>query len=382
LAAAATKSVLLEPYVVLVLLVALTLLLRDGEIVDGRRLVWAGAMFGFAAAVKLWAALPILALVLCCAIVLRTDWARWRRVALGIFAGFVVPCAPFFFAAPRQFVRQVVGLQLQRGVTSGGLPVRDRIVLVTGSRVLPEMRGAAGWSMWLLVLTLLAIVTALVVSPRPQALDWFAVPAALISVVVVLRLSDYFTHYGYFTAAFLALAGGAAVGRLFGAGNVLIARLGRAPQVLACAVVAIVLVAGLNGALRARSILQRWPDLVTTGDVGPDVARLVPAGACAITDDPSLLLTANRFDGGGNCPSIVDSFYAWLDADPKHPPPNFGTPPGRLVDLWKRWMEQADYVVLSVHTDYLPWTPELTAWFNATFEVVANVGPTVYRHLR
>jgi len=379
LAAAATKSVLLEPYVVLVLLVALTLFLDDGEIVDGRRLLWAGVVFGFAAAVKLWAALPILALIVCCAIVMRAEWARWRRLALGVFAGFVVPCAPFFFAAPRRFVRQVVELQLQRGASSGGLPVRDRIILVTGSRALPDMRGAAGWSTWLLVLTLLAIVAALVVRPRPQALDWFAVPAALISVVVVLKLSDYFTHYGYFTAAFLALAGGAAVGRLLGAGNLLIARLGRAPQMLVVVVVAAVLLAGLNGALRGRAILDRWPGLVTTGDVGPDIARLVPAGACTITDDPSLLLTANRFVGGGDCPAVVDSFYAWLDADPKHPPPNFGTPPRQLVDSWKRWMEQADYVVLSVHTDRLPWNSELSAWFNERFELAGNVGPAVYR---
>ena len=379
LAASATKSVLLEPYVVLVLLIALTVLLRDGEIADGRRLVWAGALFGFAAAVKLWAALPILALVVCCAIVLRTDWARWRRLALGTFAGFVVPCAPFFFAAPREFVRQVVGLQLQRGASSGGLPVRQRIVLLTGSRVLPEMRGAAGWSMWLLVLALVAIVAALVVRPKPQALDWFAVPAALISVAVVLRLSDYFTHYGYFVAAFLALAGGAATGRLLDAGNALIARSSAAPRALIGAAVTIILLAGLNGALRGRDILDRWPDLVTTGDVGPAVARLVPAGACAITDDPSLLLTANRFVGGGNCPAMTDPFYAWLDAAPDQPPAAGGQPPPELVTEWRGWLERADYVVLSSNPFRVPWTDELSTWFNASFELVGNVGPSVFR---
>lgn len=378
LAAAATKSVLLEPYVVFVVLVAATLLFRDGELQDGRRLVWAGAVLGVALAVKLWAVLPIAAVLACFVIVVRRDWARWRRLATGLFAGFVIPCAPFFFSAPRQFVHQVVGLQLQRGASSGGLPAKDRIVLVTGSRVLPEMRGAQGWSVLLLVLVVVAIVVPLLLRSR-QALDWFAVVAALVSVVAVLKTSDYFTHYGYFVVAFLALAGGAAAGQWTSVGSRWLdgERLGQ--QGFAVVAVLAVLGCGLNGALRGRAILDRWPDLVTTGDVGGAVARLIPDGACVVSDDPSLLITADRVVGSGDCPAMIDPYYAWLAEDPEHPPSSGAEPPAGLVAQWRTWLERADFVVLSSNPFRIPWTPELSGWFNERFELVGNVGPAVYR---
>ncbi len=378
LASAATKSVLLEPYVVFVVLVAATLIFRDGELQDGRRLLWGGAVLGVALAVKLWAVLPIAAVVVCCAIVIQRDWPRWRRLLTGLFAGFVVPCAPFFFAAPRQFLHQVVGLQVQRGASSGGLPAKDRIVLITGSRVFPEMSGARGWAVLLLVLVVAAIVSSLLLCSR-QALDWFAVAAALVSVVAVLKTSDYFTHYGYFVVAFLALAGGAAAGQWSNVGLRWLSRERLGQQLLATLAVAAVLGCGLNGALRGRAILDRWPDLVTTGDVGAAVAGLIPDGSCAVSDDPSLLITADRVVGRGACPVMIDPYYAWLAEDPEHPPSSGAVPPAVLVQQWQSWFQRAEYVVLSPNPFRIPWTPELSGWFNERFELVGNVGPAVYR---
>jgi len=379
LASAATKSVLLEPYVVFVVLVAATLLFRDGELQDGRRLMWGGAVLGMALALKLWALLPIAAMVVCFAIVVRRDLARWRRLATGLFAGFAVPCAPFFFAAPRQFVHQVVGLQLQRGASSGGLPAKDRIVLVVGSRVLPELQGAQGWSLLLLVLVAAAIAVSLLVKPKPQAFDWFAVAAALVSVAAVLKTSDYFTHYGYFVIAFLALAGGAATGRLSPVCLGLAGRRVVVKHLLAAAAVVAVLGCGLNGVLRSRAILHRWPDLVTTGDVGRVLARLIPDGACAVSDDPSLLITADRVVGGDSCPAMIDPYYAWLAEDPQHPPSSGAVPPAALVQQWQSWFERAEFVVLSSNPFRVPRTPELSAWFNEHFDLVGSVGPAVWR---
>ena len=97
----ASQSLFLEPWLNLFCLLG-AVLLFDGDQITGlgdsggprwrtRGALWAGVCFGFAAAVKIWAAVPALvAWVLCLT-------ARRGRLSFagGFAAGLAVPCLPF-----------------------------------------------------------------------------------------------------------------------------------------------------------------------------------------------------------------------------------------------------------------------------------------------
>ena len=122
---------------------------------------------------------------------------------------------------------------------------------------------------------------------------------------------------------------------------------------------------------------QRWR--VNFGDPGPPIARVIPQGACVVTDEPAFTIIANRFVAdSSNCPKMVDSFAEWLAADPKHPPPSAGPYDPGLVGAWRSWFSAADYVVLTSQFR-IPWTPELRSWFASQFKAVSFAGARVYR---
>ena len=48
-----------------------------------------------------------------------------------------------------------------------------------------------------------------------------------------------------------------------------------------------------------------WPD-------GASIGRLVPPGACVVTDETSALISTDRFDSPPGCPDIIDSLATTL----------------------------------------------------------------------
>ena len=62
----AAHTVLLEPWMNLLVLAGARLAFREGRLAAARRLVWAGALLGVAGAVKYWAVLPALGLLALC----------------------------------------------------------------------------------------------------------------------------------------------------------------------------------------------------------------------------------------------------------------------------------------------------------------------------
>ncbi|HKR71503.1 MAG TPA: phospholipid carrier-dependent glycosyltransferase, partial [Streptosporangiaceae bacterium] len=88
----AARTVLLEPWLVLFCLLA-ALALFDGDKLTGstRRLLLGGVLFGFAGAVKVWAILPVV-------VILVLTARRPRRAAAyasGVALGFCAPVLPF-----------------------------------------------------------------------------------------------------------------------------------------------------------------------------------------------------------------------------------------------------------------------------------------------
>ena len=65
-------------------------------------------------------------------------------------------------------------------------------------------------------------------------------------------------------------------------------------------------------------------------------------------------------------PGIVDPFGMWLSREYGAAPPcvSASFPQASSFAAWQGWLNQADYVVLSIPlSDYIPWTPKLIAAF-------------------
>jgi hypothetical protein len=196
-------------------------------------------------------------------------------------------------------------------------------------------------------------------------------------VAALLVAPDFFAHYAYFSAVFLALLLAVSSDRLIRA---VATRPGLADwrngSFVPALVTVVLIVAGISGAVRGFT----WDE--SLNDPGPAIAAVVPPGACVVTDEPALAIIANRFVAdSGSCPAVVDSFFTWLDADPSNPPPSAGAPDSHLVARWRAWFSAADYVILSRDPFRIPWTPELRSWFRQHFRPMSSEGASVYRRV-
>ena len=109
---------------------------------------------------------------------------------------------------------------------------------------------------------------------------------------------------------------------------------------------------------------------------GQAMAHLIPKGACVVTDEASLPIAADRFAGmPPGCPDIVDALAATLVLSNGVSVQGGADQMPEVVAAWKAWLGKADYVWLSpAHGSKrrIPWTPELSAWFNATFSKLGS----------
>ncbi len=151
----AAHTVLLEPWVVLFCLAGLLAVFDGDRLASTRRLVWGGVAFGFAGAIKVWAILPVLVIVVL--ILAGRQPRRAAAYAAGVVAGFAVPVLPFAALAPATFYRSVVVAQLVR-VDSVRIPLGYRLHQMTG---LTDITGLTST----LVLSLISLlIVALVVA--------------------------------------------------------------------------------------------------------------------------------------------------------------------------------------------------------------------------
>jgi alpha-1,2-mannosyltransferase len=360
----ADRTVMLEPYLILFCLLGVTAMFEGDDLAGGGRMVWAGLAFGFAGAIKIWAIFPAAVALACCAPRLRRHGGP---LLLGILAGFGLPSLPFFFLAPSRFIHDVLTVQLERRA-SGPAQIGGRLVDMIGIPDLPSVRVTvviAGAYVFV-------VTAAFFVRPRPTQLDWFALGSASLSAAALLGAPDFFLHYAYFAAAFLALLLGLSVDRLL---RVPTRRANRSNWIPSPPTLAAIVLTPIAVFATMRSFTRH--DLID--DPGPAISRAVAPGACAVADEPALLIIANRFvPGSSHCPAVVDTFFASLLADPTHLSRAQTDP--NLAREWQSWFCRADYIVLSPHRSRVPWTRGFTAWFRKHFREVSSGWATVYRH--
>jgi hypothetical protein len=360
----AAHTVLLEPWLVLCCLLGAVLVFEGDGLTDRPgRLAAGGAAFGLGAAIKLWALLPIATLAL---LFLAPSRRRaLRPFATGALIAFALVVLPFALAAPHAFYTDVIVAQIAR-VDVTRVAAWKRLAGVTGADAFsPVTRQAA--------LITAAAMGALIVAGTllsglrdrrlPSPLEGFALLSTVLVLAAFLWPADYYPHYAWFFAPFLALALTLPASRLLA---------GLHPGLAGGLALATAVVVAL-------AANHQWSHLtkVKAGEPAALAHHQIPPGACVLTDLVAFTVVSDRFvstvpgcsnmvdpigteyalahghngvTGAGDVPSVQALFlsafrhagFVWLQCPP-------GRHHGCLTDR------------------RIPWTPTLLAYFRHHF---------------
>jgi hypothetical protein len=387
LAVSADHTLTLDPYLVLFCLLGTIAMFRDGELANPRRIMLAGALFGFAGAVKAWAFFPAIAALCTCVPLWRS---AVRPFLSGVLLGFGAPSLPFFLVAPGAFVHDVVVAQLNRHSTGQGFAsVSERLVVMLGLST-PSGVSTKTDLAEILALVVVAFVIAVyfLLRRRYVRLEWFILAASAMVVLAMLFLvKEFYEFYSYFVVAFGAMLLGVCFGRLadgmrWAAERTVGRRAGALAIAESIALPALVVVGAVLVLPSATSYARSF--LSSAYDPQATIAAHVPKGACVVFDEAGNLIDSGRFfSSEPGCPALVDAFGLWL-TDNDGIGPNAQVPHSEhFVAKWRSWLERADYAVLAApQSNYVPWTTDLISWFNSNYRLVASRPKAyVYQHI-
>ena len=380
---AAAHTLLLEPWMNLLCLIAASAAFSNGMLARPARLAWAGAALGVAGAVKFWAVVPGAILLVLCLIVSEQRTRRTRAYLAGLVAGFALPAAPFVLAAPVTFIHSTLLYQASRVGTF--VPVSLRLAHVTG--LVDVLNGAGKLSLhagahslfarsvlagissastgWLPLAVTAVLVAAIAIGylrerRRLDHLDWFSLATAVFAGALILSYSAFFYHYPAFVAPWLALAAGRAAGGLAGS---------QPFQRTLVAVFAVVIL--------CVAALQLHEVAPLTAPTSAAAGRLIPSGACVVTDKTILTISADRFAPlRADCPDIIDSLATTLALSHGVSVQGGAASSGHVVAAWQSILSRAEYVWLSPeNARRIPWTQELSSWFRRNFRPAGPYSP-------
>ena len=385
----AAHTFLLEPWLNMFCLVGAVVAFDGDRLAGSRRLAWAGVVFGFAAAVKLWALVPlavIAVLVLApleprssdplAPTVQRTRPPRVRQITAligGAVAGLGLPLLPFLILAPNALLRGVLVGQFVRSSNGGEANLPQRLADMLGLSAFPAF--PLTLILLLIAVGILALTVAGCLAARrpPAALDWYALVSVVAVTVMFMVPRLYYHHYGAFVGPFLALVVALPAGRLalraegVGAGRLLTAAGGYGlAAVLAMGAVAAVVV-GWAGVHDVRTESQLYETSVAS------VAdRLIPPGACVLTNYAAYTVAASRFisDTPG-CPSVVDSFGTLITMTDGHDLESARPVLSTVTAFWRSGFQRASYVWLVTGSQgQIPWTHSLYQYFLVHYRLI------------
>lgn len=368
----AAHTVFLEPWLVLLCLIGALAVFDGDKFASNRRLMWGGVAFGVAGAVEVWAVLPVAAI----ALLLLPRLKRLARFVAGVAVGFLIPVVPFAALAPATFYKSFFAAQLLR-VVPHRTPVWYRLKLMTGLAKILHLSNTGVLTVSLIIVAFIvaAYATSWLVTRRPPApLDWFAAASTAIVSIAFLWYAQFFLHFPAFLAPFLALALGLGSSRLVRAVAPAASRIGirgwaRWPLVSIVGALVVVL-AVQQGRTQSNVSTRVSPAGLTAA------RRIIPPGACVLTDQVSFTIAANRFTSGvPGCSRLVDSIgtdYALGHGRDALSGAGRYTAVG---SLWRRAFDHASFVWLSSrNARRIPWTPGLTAYFTSHFHRVYTDG--------
>jgi hypothetical protein len=373
----ATKTVLVEPWLVLFCLIgALAVFDGDGFTTSRRRLIWGGVAFGFAGAVEPWAIFPVLVVAV---LALRRP-RRLLAYAGGVAAGFLVPVIPFAALAPGQFYEATIVAQI--GSRPDATRAANWIRLADMSGVADVKRPThllvVAAALLILALVLGSLALGFLLTWRlPPVLDLFALGTGFLVVAAFFWSSQFHYHFAAFLAPFLALSIALPVSALvrdvpliFGGDG---AADGTTPSLLQAGATAL---AGL--AVLGLAVIQfGWeshnaPHLKLS--VVTQAQRLIPPGSCLLADEVSFAVMTNRLvsDVPG-CSLLLDATgtnYAYSHGrDPETGAARYA----RVDAVWTYAFDHAQYVWLSgLNNHRVAWTPQLRAYFHSHFTEILS----------
>jgi hypothetical protein len=332
----ASHTFLLEPWLNLFCLIGALRVFDGDRVADGRRLAWGGLAFGFAAAVKIWALAPLA--VIGFLVLQQRGPRRLLLLAGGAVAGLGIAMLPFGILAPAAMVKDAIISQFIRS-NGGNGALLPRLTDMAGLSLFPGLSTAAVELVLLMIGAAVPVAYMLACSSAgrlPAALDWYVLVSA---VAVVLMLSwpyGYYPHYGAFAGPFLALALALPVGMMRPVGR------GDLIAILAVGTVAAAIIGGMG--LRQLEVEVHLQPSISPAAIAD---RLIPPGACVLTNVASLTITANRFvpDTAG-CPSMVDSYGTLIAMTGGHEMAAKPQVRASVTALWRSAFAHATYVWL------------------------------------
>ena len=374
----AAHTVLLEPWLVLFcLLGALAVFDGDGLTSSNRRLVWGGLAFGFAGAVKVWAILPVVVIL----VLTARQWRRALGFAAGVVVGFLVPVLPFAALAPRTFYDSVVLAQLVR-VDVVRVALSYRLHQITGLTDFSSL-GAVPLTIVTVAIIALIVGCAVAASRRsgqgPLPLEQFSYGTTVLTIIAFLWPADFYYHYAGFLAPFLALAIALPVARLVATFSPAtgttrwLARYGTTAAWVVIVIFAIIQV-GFETTLQP-PLAPTTPGL--TGNIIDQAERVIPPGSCVLADQASYAIAANRFGSSKpGCVPMVDGVGSDYSLSHGRNAASGAQYVPAVRALWLNALRGADYVWLSpLSYKRIPWTArEITDYFDQHF-VPAPGGP-------
>lgn len=371
LAPDAEHTLLLEPYLVFFCLLGVCALFSGGSPVTGRRLVWAGICIGFAIDVKIWAG--VIAVVALCTV--AGTVRRAVTLSLGTAIGCTVPLIPFLVAAPGPLFHDVVVAQVGRTGGPNATPLVGRLATVSGlTAVEPVARHPAAMVVIIAIAVAIAGAAILIGWQGLRTADRFFLAAAASTVGMMFLPETVYPHYGYFSAAFLALVAGT-VADLFTA--IVEPPRRRWVRHLGAGLTAFALVWFAGQQVGYGRVV-----LATSTPARP-LGRLIPPGACVVGDTPADLEASGVFFTRSACPPMVDPYGTVLADSASDPSEPAGPGPTAFVADWSEWLSSADFMV--EHGEFsamVPWTPGLKAWFATDYRLVGQWSDLrVYRHV-
>jgi Glycosyltransferase family 87 len=358
----AAHTFLLEPWLNLFCLMGALLVFDGDRITSSRRLAWGGVAFGVAVSVKLWALVPLAVL----GVLLLRRPRQLARLAAGAVAGLAVLVLPFLAMAPGALANDVVVSQFVRDDINRTPPLSSlgRLTDLAGLALFPHR---PDWVNVVLLLMIAAVPLAYLAAwiaarRRPAALDWYAGIGLAAIVVMFLWPYNYWSHYGAFAGAFIALVFALSVSQL--RPWEYRSHLGPA---LAVGLVAAILITWVG----VRQFVTET-GLQTSTSLAASADGLIPAGSCVLTDDTSLTVSADRFvSGQAGCPAMVDAWGTLLSMTDGQK--MFASPQvlSSVAAMWQSAFSRTRYVWLVPGSQgQIPWTPDLYASFSRRFRLI------------